>query len=714
MSSAMPRADARRTRRSIVVVAIGMCGALLVLALAWIGFSGESAVMAIAESASESGVLERVEGVAVPSVDADVAGPEDVVPGSREALTRSDVPVRVRVEHADGEPAAGARLVLHDAYRALSEARADAEGRALLRLPRDARDDVCVAVVGVLWGVHDEPLALPDDVGASDGIGTRGALAELVIRLPHAGLIAGVLTVEGKLPETDVELALWGRDWKPATLPEALWRELAGANSDKDGRWQVARVRAGDGSFAFRGIPHDARGFVHPPPSHEFVAEPKVRGSYPIAGPAEGLVLDLVPFHWIRGRVVDGGGAPIAGATVRVGRLGPTRVDYEDRTETAGDGRFVLRRRRPVLSEGATAYVEARSPDGRLTVARMVAGDWYEHDFGDWVLDAAGSRVVRVLDARGAPIRGAAVHWNASPEPVFTGRDGRAEVSVTELRMTVVTSELGRRSVGLFEYPGQTIRAARFTMHLEGGSSISVLDEVTLATQTYVRASGYCTGLVFGTEFEADDSAEKVVVLHRASELIVSARGADGSHWSEAGGVVEVSSRDDLVGDGWMHDDSEGSLAPHRGNRFRIPLGLDGTRTIHGVRAGVTVSVRLLDATGFTVAGPVGIETSARSRVELVVDGSPRWLRGSVVSLEGHPVRGASVAVGVPGLDGVETRAQLVTDSRGRFAVETFAPAVRVVVTGLFPERDLDSVDPSEPLEVRVEPIPEGLLCTDV
>ncbi len=641
------RAERANSLRLLVVLA-----ALGLIALAWwTSVSDLQSVAAILRDA--------------PTPPPETARPTVTAPGSDATEDRAALAVdrrlRVRVGYADGTPAPQARLVLHDARAALDETRTDESGRATLRCtPAALERELWIAVAGAGFGVHDEPLAPHAEVAA-----------EIPIVFPHAGRIAGRVTVKGLAPESEVEIALDGVELRPASLPRSVWDRLRGAGLPADLPWQVARVRAGEGIFEFRGIPEGIEGSLRPageyvlrvqadairggsgpprdvpsPPSHE------IRGSIAIAGPLEGMHLDLVPFSVVRGRAIRADGSAVAGALVR--RIADIHLSY---SVASSEGDFALSLH-PPKDDTSVLEIEAWSPD-RAEAGTIASSGFDCFDspagIGDVVLHPIDARRLLVRERDGAPIGGARVWWKAY----------RYESTLTDA---------------------------------EGMTTMLVPKETTRAP-LYVVADGYRAA--------TRSPSTTLVELYRETRLVVVAREASGRVLEAPDWWLEVASTRELFDAGWemLNDFGSESLAivasPEGGiTSHLVAVRSPSSTTVRGIRTGVPLRIRLFDPTG-RIAAEQNVDSSpvGELRIELAADRPSRTLQGVVLDPEGVPLRGATVhAI-------VDVAARLVTDRQGRFRVETTASSLGLLVQAAScANLRLASVDPADsPLEIRME-----------
>ncbi len=631
-------------RAALGLLALAALAALALLALA--RFAG-SEPMPRAISVADAAVrVDRVD----PPIEPNSGAPSASVPVSAERAPALPAHrflrfLRVRVAYADGTPAPLARLVLHDARAALDEARTDDSGRATLRCaPAALERELWIAVAGAGFGVHDEPL--PEDAELAP---------EIAIALPHVGRVAGRVTVDGIAPATALELALHDFEERPATLPELLWIDLRGERVESARPCQTALTSTPDGTFVFRGVPEVGDARLHAPAGHWFSTERGATPSLAVSGAAEALAIQLVPFEALRGRVVSPAGVAAARASVSC-EFYTDGVRVELATESDELGGFEFR----MPPSWEELRVEARSIDRREVAVSRYRSSLALSAFGDvgeFLLEPAVSRDVRVRDRDGRPIEGAQVVYGR--ELARTGRDGVARILVrVEERFSV--SAAGFRTASARASEEQTV-------------DVELVPETELVV--IVRApDGACLGGIgFG------------VALVPGAPLFHPAWNPYGGHPTPTGVRIERES--------------------DRLDRYGFAIDASCELRIVGFSEGVPLVLRLVDPTGFVVAATSVPATSSSMRVELVAEQPSRPLFGRVLEATGEPARGALVTA-LHAADGVNERwsARLRTDRQGRFRVETCAPALRLEVEFKTGERlRLPFVDPDDsPLELRM------------
>jgi 5-hydroxyisourate hydrolase-like protein (transthyretin family) len=121
-------------------------------------------------------------------------------------------------------------------------------------------------------------------------------------------------------------------------------------------------------------------GDVYTVRAHNWPSWGMADGGYQIELPPGDRRVDLFLPHnaWFVGRVVDGDGAPIAGARVLAIPSRPPIPPHPEESTTGGDGRFTVRAyptNDPVTIPNASYWLLVIRPDGTATLAGMVDGD---------------------------------------------------------------------------------------------------------------------------------------------------------------------------------------------------------------------------------------------------------------------------------------------------------------------------------------------------
>lgn len=306
----------------------------------------------------------------------------------RFVVGEGDVPLAVRVlAAADGAPIAGA-VVTGVARGAIARATTDTEGRSWLRLPAEDRT---VAV--------DAPGYAHAWLGVPDG------REEVLFRLAPAARVTGRVVAE----EDGRPLAGVG-----VRMIEAWFGTPVGATTDAEGRFVFASAPTGRFRLEVRGGGWRTPDTGRPPPEYR-------------VAPGESLEVELRAARAARieGRLLDGAGEPVPGATVRSGPAD----DWWSLTDVAvtdGAGRFVLEN------------VPARTP------WRVVAGEGLARTSAEPFVGAPGETIpveLRLPAMRRVTVR---VVESGSDRPLadasvrLDGAAGRREAARTSVEGTAV------------------------------------------------------------------------------------------------------------------------------------------------------------------------------------------------------------------------------------------------------------------------------------
>lgn len=213
------------------------------------------------------------------------------------------------------------------------------------------------------------------------------------------------------------------------------------------------------GDYLLRGLP-PGEITLRPRLEHEDEDLPRAEDQSLVATDGAELVVDLDldgGLQWIRGRVVDTVGAPVAGADVRAlpsegdvftSQNGDEWVIEDARTRSRADGSFELAV--PDLA-GLVVDLTARSGPAATSVQGVRPGT----DELELVLPALGPLELRVVDAlRREPVQGFQLYWRTSEDGRFArvsrqrfapGPDGTfvAELPVGTLDLAVSARQLG-------------------------------------------------------------------------------------------------------------------------------------------------------------------------------------------------------------------------------------------------------------------------------
>lgn len=313
------------------------------------------------------------------------AGPAIEVVLSRGAELAVDV-----VRASDGAAIADAVVVLlHDELEQNPESRTDARGRArFVGIPAGAARVLAVPANEASSGVEVEIAA--------------GAVRELRIE------VADGFTVEGRVrergsgrPIADAEVSAWSFLHK-------------NVRTDALGRYRIHGV--GPGGVDFATIAARAPGFGR--------AQRRVTlasGTEPVCD------LELTPALVLRGRIVDGERAPIAGAyvaAVGVGFQQTVRLRDDVSTRSGADGRFELANVSREL--GHALFVRAHGRETRTLDVVVPEPATGPIDVGDVVMRAQSSLEGRVVDSAGESIENALIvlrHLGAAPLAAQAGLD---------------------------------------------------------------------------------------------------------------------------------------------------------------------------------------------------------------------------------------------------------------------------------------------------
>jgi len=347
-----------------------------------------------------------------------------------------DANLRVKVVDQDGRPVEGVRVALQerrlDGAIVHRTARTAADGLATLRhlarfLPGSSAGDTGLSV-GVL-GLFDPPLErrLVGDPGQVPVQFVLGPSGSCEVRVVDGSGQALALPLEARLGFADVRARL------PAHAPDA--------------RGQALQSRTG-GSLLFERVALGRT--LHVEVTREGSAEVLVASGPGPARPGERVALNVIAggaSAILRGRVVEGSGAPAAEMMVRA-RL--TAVEESGSApcvlRTGTDGRFVVeveaRDGAPVAGEIVVARLGPGGEELATAQRQLPPLSAGTHELGDFTLVetqivAAG----RVVDAQGEPVPHATVtpstavdndeHPSSLPDwltPTRSDADGRFEI----------------------------------------------------------------------------------------------------------------------------------------------------------------------------------------------------------------------------------------------------------------------------------------------
>lgn len=599
-----------------------------------------------------------------------------------------DAGVEVRVLWKDGRPAAGAWVLLAtgspDLMRTLRSdgwqvdsriGRTDADGR--VKLPRVAGETVKVhafvpdsrrAAATVPAGTARtelvlEPLTAGRTVEVRDPSGSP--VAGVAVSSGSPAWPLGVTGPDGRLTvPADTEgpfdlLLADGRRHKLESLPSVVdlpaLRLLEGKVLDAAARKPLAwaLVWPGDdpGNLTFTG-PEGAYTVAERAGGGAWV-QVEAGGFQPASaklpqGAARIPTLALSPARTLAGRVVDKGGAPLAGVVVTVaGRSAAFRLDRAaSRALSDAGGRFLLRGLASApsydLTASRTGYRAAQATVAAAGEVRLV-------------LERARSAHGVAVDARKRPLAG--VEVTVRPSPAGSGPDGAA---------TVLTDDRGR-----FEVPALPA------------------DRVDLEA----RRQGFAPTVVPGVAVAPGPGPADLGTLTLLPGVRIEGRVADAAGRPLAGAGA------------WL---TEGGRAQAGTLRQREPDARTdeaGRFAVADLARGRRVNV-LVAREGYVPSWVAGVEAPTARPLAVVLEPASR-LRGRVEDASGEPVPGASVRLRPvpppPGTVGLELRRSENTADvqAGHDGTFTFAEVAPGAVTL---EASAEGFVPPDPVEVRVPP----------
>ena len=417
--------------------------------------------------------------------------------------------------------------------------------------------------------------------------------AEVIIRLKAGSAVAGIVVDSARAPVAGAEVAI------------TVQRADGGASertatSDAAGRFRIERLTHGRASLEARG-----EGSVSPPVVVT-LRDGKER---------TGVQLILTGAATIAGRVIDGTGKPVAGASVLAT---PKKSKIKPRpVESGADGSFTIEG----LATGTSHVVQARSSGYANAFARNVVPP---ADKLELVLQSAGGIRGVVKAAGGAPLPGFQVQVER-----FVEADGMVRPGKTSSRFSASD---GRFELDLVEPGGYDL---------------------------VVTADGFAPARPPRVTVPPDGWGEVQVELGAAAR--VTGRITSGGQ-PVAGARVAMSAGYEGPP---IFTDAQGrfTLADVSPGKRSISASKDGLATAHKddieVRSGATVDVEL--ALGAAAAGkPVGIgavlapSSQARPRVNKVTAGGPAARAG---------VRRSDVLMAI---DGVTTQGMAVDQATAR------------------------------------------------
>ncbi len=351
-----------------------------------------------------------------PSTPPDAATPS---PPSGDIAT-----LQLEIVHANGDPAAGAPVVIAQDETILAHGVTAHDGRLAVAAPdRDAT----LFVAGISRSVHTEPIAA--------GAGHRR------IVLPEGVAISGRVTLLGAPPGPRV-LGLQIR--AVAGSRDKVESAILAALTPPVGDWgrrtgPLTQRVTGDGAFTFSGFGPGEDVVLLPPSGCQLLDG---RRQLDLVAPASGVSVDLMPLPEVRGRAVwadtllpdpgcrvryrlvdrprlPSGGAP--GAHAASGSVSSFMTADDE-------GRFAIPLGGPMLA--VTLWLA--DPEGRGLADVALDGTGIESglDLGDVLLRPARTVTFRVRDAASQPIEGAFATATRGEElrSPRTGKEGTSEM----------------------------------------------------------------------------------------------------------------------------------------------------------------------------------------------------------------------------------------------------------------------------------------------
>jgi len=593
--------------------------------------------------------------------------------------------LRGSVLGADGRPAAGSEVRALDELTVLASVVADGEGNFRIG-PLRPGEIFLIARSGGLASEAEGPIPLAPGE----------ELGGLALRLAPGGSLAGTIL--------DAETA--------APLEGATVR-AAGLSSRTDARGRFALDGLTPGEIVFQAR---ADGY-----------EPRDERLSIGSGPTSGLEIRLTKGVRLAGRVVDGAGRPVAGASIFAAAYRLREGDGRLAGRAAGDGTFAVT---APAGQVILEAVDAAGGTGRSGVLGVPPGGSMEGI--EIRIAEAASLTGNVIDAVGEPLPGARVYAAAGERTfggVVTGRDGtftlgpippgpiqvvavsggaRARVGPIEIlegETAHVTLQIGAHELrGLVvDAGGRPVPGASVAIWPEGGPR-------TLASVLVADGrGGFAARGLPGGPLRVEASFEvlrgerrgvvpadgEVTVTLAGGELVglVLRDGRPATEFSVAASPLEPGSSGATVRSFVSAD-----------GRFRLPLPPGGWE----VRASAPSATEAIARAEVPERGP-----SAEVVLELDAGGV---IEGRVISADGSPIEGARVSVdrgaifafassqdapGAPqALTGADGTFRLTGVKPGRVPVFAFRPGFR------FTRPTVTTVEPNRAAwaEVRLTP----------
>lgn len=522
-------------------------------------------------------------------------------------------PVEVEVHDPSGKPVAGALVRLGPLEVPLGASGED--GR--LTLHRDPRAAMQLLALGPAG--HRGGLTVPavQDDAAAAAAGTPAAAGNgAAPPEPRVISLAPSITVAGRT---------LGSEQRDPVAGAWVWRtgeEERAVRSDSRGNFTLATP---GGPAAV--LHADAPGYG---PARAVLRDEQRDGGEPVT-------LLLAATAAAAGRVVDGAGAPVAGATVsaeprdRSGFLAWGSAPTE-RTVSGADGGFRLRELAAGSPVSLTADHEGYAP-ATLDLAPLTAGTTR----GDLeiVLDAGITAFGRVVDTDEEPVAGAEVELVPTPQGtdilawMRAARDGAGNSATSD-------------------------RDGRF----------EIADLAPGRVDVHAAAAGFAPLAVPGVELPAGQARVDLGTLLLAAGLTLEGRVVDPDGKPLADAEVSSSGGFGLgLGTFSRHADA----APET-------TGPDGRFVLRDLARGERVDVEVKHA-GYTDGGAQGVELPQEEPLTVVLQPAST-LSGVVLAAGGEPLQAQVMIVGEPqtGQPFSRTVSRATSDEDGRFVLEDVAP----------------------------------------